>query len=98
MSHAENEFGERAEPGPADVAAYDTRMAARDAAETGRRQELIAAGEYRQAMVADADGARISEARRELQMSRQDHEAARLEYVSLAEQQRGQQAAREAGQ
>ena len=86
MSHTENEFGEWAEPDPADVAANDARMAARDAAETGRSRPA-AAGEYRQAMVAGADGARISEARRELQMSRQDHEAARLEYVSLADRQ-----------
>jgi hypothetical protein len=92
MSHTENEFGERAEFDPADVADYDARTAAREAAETARQQERAAAEEYRQSMVAGADGARISEARRELQGSKQDHEAQRLEYVSLAEQQRGRQA------
>jgi hypothetical protein len=97
VSHTENESGEWAEPDPADVADYDARTAAREAAETARQQEVAAAGAYRQSMVAGADGARISEARRELQMSKQDHEAQRLEYVSLAEQQRGRQADREAG-
>lgn len=93
---AENDFGEWAQPDPADVAAYDARMSAYTAKETARQQERTAAEERRQAMLAD-DGARTAEADHEWRMARQEHQAAGLEYVSLAEQQAGQRAEPEAG-
>ena len=95
MTAPENEFGEWAPPDPADVADYDARMSAYTAQETARQQERIAAEDRRQAMLA-GDNTRTAEASHDWRMAQQEHQALRLEYVSLAEQQRGQHASPQA--
>ena len=89
----DQQAGEWAQPDPADVAAYDERMAAYAAQETARQQEKDAAEERRQVMLA-GDGARTAEATSRWHDARAARQAAALEFTSLAEQwQRGQRAA-----
>lgn len=89
---AENDFGEWAQPDPADVAAYDARMSAYAAQETARRQERAAAEGRREALLA-GDPARTAEAGHDWRMATQEHRAAAAEFTSVAEQQQGQREA-----